>query len=233
MEPSASNDLHVAVLHGNFQNRRKTPAETRRKSGLCELYVLDGAGVEDREKAEEVGRVVDRGVVEQDEILIRTAAPNVKAAHTLGAGLDSGKKLHGFHQVDFAQEDRRLLNLGDGDVDNTHPRLFLDRIQLARPLPLYRLAFPRGRGFRAKSIAKVPVQADCQGIATKPDVRNHNSKRIRRQGQTEETVAIGDGALAQGGFVQGGADELLAIGGIFDVPADRVFRARLRMGVEG
>ena len=85
----------------------------------------------------------------------------------------------------------------------------MDRVQ---PLGLYlnRLHF-KGEGLEGEIHVKVAVWADCQGIAPKPDVRNHNPERIRRQGQTEETVAIRRGALPQCGFVQDGANELLAV----------------------
>ena len=85
--------LHIAVLHGDLQYRRKAAAVARRKPGFCKLYILDGSGIKDREEAEEVGGVVHRGVVEQNKVLIRAAAPNVKAAHALRAGLNPWKKL--------------------------------------------------------------------------------------------------------------------------------------------
>ena len=124
--------LHVAVLHVDLQHRREAAAVTGREAGLGDLHVLDGVGVEDREEAEEVGGVVDRGVVEEDQVLVGAAAAHVEAAHALGPGLHAGQQLQGLEDVHLPHEDGSALDLPHRHLHHAHAALHLDRIEPLR-----------------------------------------------------------------------------------------------------
>src|SRR5690606_41948749 len=64
-----------------------------RVSSLVDPDIFDGIGIERGEEAEEVGWIVDRGAIEQDKGLVRTAAANVEAARVVGCCLDARKQL--------------------------------------------------------------------------------------------------------------------------------------------
>src|SRR5699024_12478929 len=60
---------------------------------FVKLDILDGIRVESREKAEEVRRIVNGGMIQQDERLIGASAANVKATRNVRSGLNTRQHL--------------------------------------------------------------------------------------------------------------------------------------------
>ena len=72
-EAEAERALHllgVAFAAADVQDGRDAAAELGRYGTLVKLDVIDDIGIEGREHAEEVARVVDGSVVEQYEVLV-------------------------------------------------------------------------------------------------------------------------------------------------------------------
>ena len=60
--------------------------------------------------------VVDGHAVQQDEVLVRTAAAHIEAGRTLAAALHARHHLQDFQHIGFAEEDRRVPDLDQGNV---------------------------------------------------------------------------------------------------------------------
>ena len=178
-----------------------------------------------------MGGVVDRGVVEQDEVLVRAAAAHVQAAHPLGTRLHPGQQLQGLEHVDLPHEGGGALDLPDRHLHDAHPRLLLDRVE---PLGfgLHRLHF-QGRRLEGDVELQVAAEVGGEGVAAIADVGDHHPERTGRQGEAEEAEAVGRRALLQVRLVQDRPDQLLAAGGVLDVAAEGVLGGSLRPGAAG
>ena len=62
-----------------------------------------------------MARVVDGGVVQQQQVLVRAATTDVKAAVAFSRALDARQQLNRFQDVDFAHQGREALDGRDGD----------------------------------------------------------------------------------------------------------------------
>src|SRR5690554_3762019 len=66
--------------------------------------MLYGIGIENGKEAQEVSDVIHRNIVEQDEVLVGSATPYVKAAETFASSLNAGQHLNVLYQIGFPQQ---------------------------------------------------------------------------------------------------------------------------------
>ena len=220
--------LVVAVLHADVQDTGETAAETGREAALVEGHVLDGVGVEHREKAHHVVDVVDGYAVKQQQVLVGTAAADIQARRALGARLDARQQLNGLDHVDLAGQGGHALDLVDRDFDGAHLRATHADFG----------AGGRHGGARQHLGGKperhvdhgVALQVECGGSRLIADVRPFQRHRPRRQRQCIKTVVVRHGSLLRQLVEQGGADQRLARRGVSHVAADRMFLLRMQRG---
>ena len=108
----------VDVEHGG-----DTSAILGGDAALVQLHVLHHVGVEDGEEAEQVGRVIDRAVVEEDQVLVRRPAPHVKAARGLAHRLHAGKRHDYLHDIHLAERHRDILYILHLQAFHSHRRI--------------------------------------------------------------------------------------------------------------
>ena len=62
--------LGITLAAADVQHGRDAAAELGRDGTLVQFDVVDDVGVESREDAEEMARIVDGAVIEEDEVLV-------------------------------------------------------------------------------------------------------------------------------------------------------------------
>ena len=110
----------IAFLHRNIEHRAETASVAGWESTLIQLNAVDGIGIENREKAEHVLHIVQGHAVEQDQVLIGSAAAHIQAGRSFVTAFHAGQQLDGFDHVDFTEQGRKLAYLLDRQVDGAH-----------------------------------------------------------------------------------------------------------------
>ena len=87
----------------HLEHAREPAAVARREAARQEVEPLDRVVREGRDDAAEVERVEHDLPVEQDEVLVRVAAPDVEPHRVVVARHDPGEQLHGAQQVRLGQ----------------------------------------------------------------------------------------------------------------------------------
>ena len=82
--------------------------------------ILQGIGVEDGEETHHVVDIVDRHTVEEQQVLVGTAATHIHACRGFRAVLHTWQQLDGFQHVGFAKQSRDAFNLLHGQLYHTH-----------------------------------------------------------------------------------------------------------------
>ena len=210
----------VAVLVVDVDDRAQAAAVRGRVGPLVQPDVLDGVGVERAEEAEEVGGVVDRGPVEQDEGLVRGAAADVEPAGEVRRRLHAREELDGAEEVRLKRR-REVLHEADGHVHGPHRRGVLDGL-----VGLHDDLSERGlwRELHVEAERLAVLQAHAARLRGVADERVAERQGVRREAaQRVEPLHVGGRAAASGGAVHDedvGADEGLARGRIADEPVD-------------
>ena len=93
----------VAVLHVDVDNGGEPATVMRRKTALHEFHRLDGVAVEDGEKAKQMAGIVNRGLIEDDEVLVGTAAAHIDARGAFRGRLHTRQQQKRFEDVFFAE----------------------------------------------------------------------------------------------------------------------------------
>ena len=139
-----------------------------------------------------MARVVDGGVVQQHQVLIRSSASNVKPAVPFARALDAWKQLNGLQHVDFAHQGREALDGGDGHFSFAQVGalcVLACRANDSRRLHSDRL----GRQFHVPLHVAGAVHIFHQG-----GIANERTRQGRRgfgQGEAVKPVDVGGGAL--------------------------------------
>ena len=95
--------LHVAFLGGNFHDRGNASAVIRRDGTLVQFHTVDQRRIESGEDAEQVGRIPQSHVIEQDEVLVGGAAADIETGRGLPHGFDARQGQDGLDQVSFSE----------------------------------------------------------------------------------------------------------------------------------
>ncbi len=208
----------VAVLVVDVDDRAEAPAVLRRVAALVDAHVLDGVGVEGREDAEEVRRVVDGRAVEQDQRLVGRSAADVEARREIARRLDAGQALEAAEDVGFEHGRQLPDGLGREFGDAHPPDLFAPRglaghrhlreffaLGAERQVEAERLPRREGRLARGRRVA---------------DVGDGEPDGARRQRQRIKAARVGDRPRLRAGDRDAGAEERLAGVGVAHVPGD-------------
>ena len=102
--------IAVAFLQAKVEHAGHPSTKPRGHAAFVNFHRRDGVGVEDAEKPKQMARVVNGGVVKEQQVLVGSSATNVKAAVPLTGALDAGQHLDGFQDVHFAHQGRQTLN---------------------------------------------------------------------------------------------------------------------------
>ena len=71
-----------------------------------------------------MSRVVDCGIVEEDEVLCGIAAAHLESARAVALALDAGQELYGFDDVALAHQSRHFCHFGHLYVFNANNHVF-------------------------------------------------------------------------------------------------------------
>ena len=112
--------LAVAVAAADLQHGRDAAAILGRNRALVEFHVVDHVGIEQRQDAEHMVRIVDRPFVEQDEVLVGRTAAHVEAAGSLAHRLDTRQGKHHLQGVSLAEGHRHVLDQVDAHLLDAH-----------------------------------------------------------------------------------------------------------------
>ena len=115
--------LLVTLPAVDVEYRGDTSAILGGDAALVQLHVLHHVGVEDGEEAEQVGRVIDRAVVEEDQVLVRRPAPHVKAARGLAHRLHAGERHDYLHDIHLPECHRYILYILHLQAFHSHRRI--------------------------------------------------------------------------------------------------------------
>ncbi len=118
--PFAVELVLAALLHVHIQHRRQPPTVPGREAPFGQFHTFQRVAVEDGEKTEKVAGVVHHGIVQNDEVLVRSPAAYIQARLAFGTLLHAGHQLQYFQDILFAKESGYLLDLGDGYLNGTH-----------------------------------------------------------------------------------------------------------------
>ncbi len=160
-----------------------------------------------------MGHVIDRGFVQQNQVLIRRAAPHEQPRRTFATRHDTGRQAQRLQHIHLAQQRGNRLDARDGQNE------------LPRRLPL---------GLASDDHFIQPllrVQPDVDGRRLRGEFGQHESlvphvadfQRIdsSRQRNTKKAVLVGDGTVLGRRVAYGGPDEQLPCGLVVDGAADR------------
>ena len=120
---------HVAVLHVHLQHRRQATPIPRRKASLGDAHLFHRIGIEHGEKTEQMAHTVERHAIEDDEVLIGTASPNVKPRSSFSTGLHSGHQLQTLQQIHFSTNRWKPPHLVHGDFHFGHLHLVFNAVE--------------------------------------------------------------------------------------------------------
>ena len=124
--------LAVAVAAADLEHGGDAAAVLGGNRALVEFHVVDHVGIEGRQDAEHMVRVVDRPAVEQDEVLVGGAAADVEAAGGLAHRFDAGKRHHHLQGIGLAEGHRHVFDQVDAHLLDAHLRGAVLRHALGR-----------------------------------------------------------------------------------------------------
>ena len=209
----------VAVVGGDVYYAREASAEMGGEAALVHRHVLDGVGVEGREETTEVVDVVERHPVEQEQVLVGTAAAHIETAGALGARLDARHELKRFQYIGFAKQ------YGDGfDMLKRHlDGAYLRRAQASDTLGAHGDLFQ----FDARIERHVEFEiARKHGVELERSVSHVAHPKahavVLRHGEAVEAVGVAQHTFAAAFVHHRRADERLAALAVGDDAADRL-----------
>ena len=208
--------LVVAVVLCDVEHRTEAAAETGGEGALVEGDVFHGVGVEGREETAEVTDVVEWHAVEEEEVLVGSAAAHVHAAVALAAALHAGHELQGLDDVGLAEHHGYGLDLLHGHLRGAHLRRACVADTFADDDDLVELQ----AGREAHVELAVAVEGEREELGFIAHILHLEFHVAGGQCQRESAVGVGDGAFAAAGVDDGGTDECLAALGVADGAAD-------------
>ena len=210
--------LVVAVVLRHVQHRTQPSAETGGEAAFVKGHILDGIGIEGREETAEMRHIVERHAVEQEEVLVGTAATHIHATVALTSALHTRHQLQGLDDVGLAEEHRHRLDFLHRHVHGAHLR----RPHVAR-------AF-RGDGHLVEGHTlphlhielHIAAEGHVVGLRFIPHVGDAQADAVGLEGQRIMAVEVGHGTLAAAGVEHRGADEGLAVALVGHRAADSI-----------
>ena len=124
--------VHVAFLHFAVEDGRDTTTVLCGYVALVERHLVHGFGIEDGDHAEEVRRVVDGSLVDEDEVLVVGAAAHEQSRRGVADGLHARLHLHRLEDVGFAKHARQFPYRLDGQHLGVELVLLLRSLQSSR-----------------------------------------------------------------------------------------------------
>ena len=208
--------LHVAVVGADVHDAGHASAVARGERAFVERHFLDRLRLEDGEESQHVIDVVDGHAVQQDQVLIRTAATHVEARHALVAALHARHHLQDLQHVGFAEQDRRILDLSQGNVHRPE----VGGLDAGILLGHHRGAGKHFARLQRDIDHRVPAQVQVQDLVLVTDIRVLEIVNPGREGQGIIAEIVGDRALAGLPFDQARADQRLTARTVRDMTAD-------------
>ena len=186
---------------------------------LVQGDLLHGLGLEDGQDAQHVVHVVDGDAVQQDEVLVRTAAADVKSCESFVSSLHARYQLDGLQDIGLAEDDRSALDMDERNVDGPEVGALDAGVLLG-----YHHRFPDfGSRGQDDVHGRIPLQVQFHPDAFIADVAVLQGDLPAGDGQGIIAVGVRDGAGR--GFPAGllhqdaGSDQGLAGGPVRDVSA--------------
>ena len=210
--------FRVPFLHGDVQHRGDPSAVIGRHAALDQFDVAHRIGIENAEEAEEMAGVVHGGIVQQDQVLIGTAAAHVETTVAFAVVLHAGQELDRFQDVHFAEQcgqRRQFLHI------QFHPAHFgafgILVVALAHDLDL--LHHDRGR---TRIDIDHHIFRDVQLSFEVLVAEEAHHQRVFPRWNIDHVIAIdvGGGAFQRFLHIDVGPDQGFAIGSILHVAAD-------------
>lgn len=210
----------VALFQFHVYHRGEPAAVLRREAAFVELEVFDGIGVEGAEKAEQVAGVIHHSLVQEDEILVGTAAAHKQAGSAFRSRRYAGLELQCLQNITFAQQHGQEFHISSFDFFHAHfyrAGFFAEGVGFHHHL----LHLYAGAEFHVENQRFLQRYAPQFGlVAHITELQQH---RIGSgQGERVKAVFVGGGADAQVFDGDGSADEGFAVAGISDFAADGV-----------
>ena len=112
--------IEIAVVRPDIEDAGDAAAVAGREGSLVQRNLLHGFRLENGENAQHVLGIVDGNAVQHEQVLVRSAAPDVKAGEAFRSALHAGEHLNGFQDIGLAEEGRGALDGGNGHLDGAH-----------------------------------------------------------------------------------------------------------------
>ena len=100
--------VHVAFLHLAVEDGRDAPAVLCGHVALVKRHLVHRLGIEDGDHAEEVRRVINRCLVDEDEVLVVGAAAHEQSRRGVADGFHTRLHLYRFENVGLAKHTRQF-----------------------------------------------------------------------------------------------------------------------------
>ncbi len=210
--------IQVAVVGTDIDDAGDTAAVAGREGTFVQGHFLDGVRLEDGEDTQHVFRIVDGKPVQQEQVLVRSAAPDVDAGETLRPALDTGQELERFDDIGLTEKSRGRLEDLQRNLDGAH----LGRSDAGFLLRSDDGLFQRGAGDQLHMDSPVAPGGDGDRLRRIPHIGIGDFDLfLFRNRQGIESEVIGDGPVPADG--RSSPDERLARGSVRDQTADRHF----------
>ena len=129
--------IHAPRPNAHHQQRRQPTAVTGRHSAFVERYILHNIGIHAAQKTKQMAGVEERGIVEQNQVLIHAPTPHIDAARPLAHRCHAGLQREGFQNITLAKHHRNPFDLLNTELYPAH----LNRPHIAVFLPGFHLHF--------------------------------------------------------------------------------------------
>ena len=210
--------IQVAVVGADIDDAGDTTAVAGREGTLVQGHFLNGFRLEDGEDAQQVFRIINGNPVQQEQVLVRSAAPDIDAGEALRPALDTGQELERFDDIGLAEKGRSRLEDLQRNLDGAH----LGRCDAGFLLRSDDSLFQGSAGNQLHMDSPVALRGDGDRLRGIPHIGIGDFDLLFfRNRQGVETEIIGDGSVPADG--RSSPDERLARGGIRDQTADRHF----------
>src|SRR5690606_15318040 len=93
----------ISILLTDIQYRRCPSPKSRRNTPFVQFYILDRICIKNRKETQQMGGIVNNGLVQEHQILIGGTSPNMKATGTLPIIGYSREHLQGLYNIQLPQ----------------------------------------------------------------------------------------------------------------------------------
>ena len=206
----------VAVLHLHFHHGRQASSKPGGKAPFGDGHPLDRVRVEHREETEQVAHAVERHSVEDNQVLVGTATPDVQAGGAFPTGLHARHELERLEQVHLPSDGRQLAHLVHRNLNPRH----LDRVFDALPIAAHHGLLQGHAGLKRDVEAGVGGQVHLERLGGVPDVRHGQRMLALRKGEGIESEGIRSGPNRLRGAPERGPGQHFTAGRILHVAVE-------------